>query len=73
MLPGSHSQSLEPWHCEGPGVALSHMISAVWLPAGLKIRFDESKVLQSDVNCQPVLEGMAEGAGWLTFCRLSPI
>lgn len=71
MLPGSHSQTLELWCCEAPRAPLSHMISAVWFTAGLKIRFDESKVLQFDVNCHPGLERTTggQGAGGGTFCR----
>lgn len=44
----------------GPQAALSHMISAVWLPESFKIRSDESKVQQLDVGCQPFL---GEGVG----------
>lgn len=43
---------------------LSRMISAVWLPESFKIGFDESKVQQFDVGCQPVLgEGARGGRG----------
>lgn len=71
MVAGSHSQTLELCCSYGPRAPLSLMISAVWFSAGLKIRFDESKVLQFDMNSHPEPEGTVggQGARGETFCR----